>query len=301
MKTYSVCLLLGLCYLQTRADTVASNASVNHSTASGADFLRDKSRSVGASLRLTAYDLPKSVLYYLPSLPGRRAINQTRPQRNKYVCQQQFHQGRVTSCITFDTFLLTCRYPQGWRLLFCPAVVSLSPHRWCVPSYIVYRYHQYTVLAHACLRKSGACRLVYDGHGHFQAYDDTGPEEYDFYDYDEAHPPPGCTLGAGSGFLENNVPSGVAWEDVPKAKAAFGINEQALQYCNASASNGCTSLAVLPYICAAVPATFATSSGKLLALFPMAALLLGIALLVAAAVVLLIVLASGLLRSLRRQ
>lgn len=149
--------------------------------------------------------------------------------------------------------------------------------------------------------RSGACRLVYDGHGHFQAYDDTGPEEYDFYDYDEDHPPPGCTLGVWSGFLEHNVPSGVTWEDVPKAKAAFGISEQALQYCNASASNGCTSLAVLPYTCAAVPATVATSSGRLLAIFPMAALVVGAALLIAAAVVLVLVLASGLLRLLRRQ
>ena len=142
---------------------------------------------------------------------------------------------------------------------------------------------------------------MYDGQGHFQAYDDTGPEDYDFYDYDEAYPPPGCTLGVRSGFLENNVPSSVAWEDVPKAKAAFGISEQALQYCNASASSGCTSLAVLPYVCAAVPAMVATSSGRLLAMFPMAAIIVGLALLVVAAIVLVLALASGLLRSLRRQ
>ena len=142
---------------------------------------------------------------------------------------------------------------------------------------------------------------MYDWHGHFQAYDDTGPEEYDFYDYDEAHPPPGCTLGVRSGFLENSVPNGVTWEDVPKNKAAFGISEQALQYCNASTSDGCTTLAVLPYVCAAVPAMVATSNGSLLAMFPVAAIVLGLALLVAAAVVLVAVLASSLLKLLRSQ
>ena len=60
---------------------------------SGADFLRDSSRSI--SLRLTAYDLPETVLYYLPSLPGRRAINQTRPQRNTYLPSVLCHQWPV--------------------------------------------------------------------------------------------------------------------------------------------------------------------------------------------------------------
>ena len=145
------------------------------------------------------------------------------------------------------------------------------------------------------------CRLVYDGLGHFQAYDDTGPEEYDFYDYDEAYPPPGCTMGVEAAFLGNNVPRGVTWEDVPKSKAAFGINEQALQYCNASTSNGCKALAVLPFVCRGLPATFSTSSGSLLTIFPAAAIVIGVVLLLAAAVVPLIALATGLLRMVWRQ
>ena len=126
----------------------------------------------------------------------------------------------------------------------------------------------------ACMH---ACRLVYDERGHFQAQDEGPADPYDFYDYDDGEAPPGCTLGSQSSFLLSNVPSNETWSTVAVNKAAFTISQQALPYCAAPYSAGGTqALALLPYVCTAVPARVATSSGSFFALFPVAAVIVGL-------------------------
>lgn len=64
-------------------------------------------RSVAeAPVRLTKYNLPDSVLYSLPQLSQGRPANRSR--------------------------VLYRPYPPGYKLLFLPALVSLSAHRWYV-------------------------------------------------------------------------------------------------------------------------------------------------------------------------
>ena len=152
---------------------------------------------------------------------------------------------------------------------FNPAVVSLSAHRW----------------------------LVYDDKGHFQCTDESTAEDYDLYDYGEDEsPPPGCTFGSRPSFLLNNVPASATWSDVAVNKAAFGISEQALPLCNtASAGGSCQALAVLPYVCTAVLARVATSSGSFSAVIPVPAVAVGL-LFVALALASLVLLAGSVLR-----
>ena len=125
-----------------------------------------------------------------------------------------------------------------------------------------------------------ACRLVYDEQGHFQSLDEALADPYDFYDYEDGVLPPGCTLGSQSSLMLSNVPSNATWRTVEVNKAAFTISQQALPYFAAPyPADAAQALALLPYVCTAVPARVATSSGSIFAVFPIAAVIVGLMLL----------------------
>ena len=95
------CFLYSVLVLQAAGDTEKVDAGADNSR-----YLDSASSNTGVPLRLTAYDLPASTVYYLPAgHPGRiKAVNQTRPLANGY--------------------------PAGWKILFHPAALSGSNKRW---------------------------------------------------------------------------------------------------------------------------------------------------------------------------
>ena len=148
-----------------------------------------------------------------------------------------------------------------------------------------------------------ACRLVYDERGRFQSLDEAPAEDYDFYDYEDAQPlPQGCTQGSSTSFLLNTIPSSATWGDVAVNKAAFTVNQQALPYCSATvATDGAQALALLPYVCTAVPARVATSSGGVFAMFPVAAVIVGLLILGTAVASIVLLLGSAVWRRAARE
>ncbi len=144
------------------------------------------------------------------------------------------------------------------------------------------------------------CRLVYDERGHFQSLDEGLADPYDLYDYDydeDAKLPPGCVPGSQASFLLNNVPGNATWGDVAVNKAAFTISQQALPLCSArTVGNGTQAVALLPYVCTAVPARVATSSGELFSILPVPVVIVGLAIVGTAAAAAILVLVSALCR-----
>ena len=80
----STAIFLALCCLQASAVSSEASSGVGDlgSGTSGREALRQFTQSASTSLRLTAYDLPGSVLYYLPSSTGEkhRQPNSALPQ-----------------------------------------------------------------------------------------------------------------------------------------------------------------------------------------------------------------------------
>ena len=119
-----------------------------------------------------------------------------------------------------------------------------------------------------------AARLAYDEHGRFNNYD-TSDEDFDYYDYSSEDPPPGCSRDITPEFVMNSLPSNAPAKNVTMNKSAFWPNS----YYNAvtASVSGSGDVSLLPYICAPVAVRVAKSNGPVITLLPLAAIILGCA------------------------
>lgn len=121
-------------------------------------------------------------------------------------------------------------------------------------------------------------RLGYDNRGHFSNFDITSDEEMDYYDY-SIDEPPGCSRAITPNFVLNSLPSNAPAKNVTVNKSAFWPNayySSIFGSINGSAS-GNGGLTVLPYICTPVATRVARSQGSVISLFPLAAIVVGCA------------------------
>jgi len=109
MSRSSLLLVLCLLWTGTATDSKFETSQSLGDQGSGVAEIRrslaQSSNKNGASILLTSYSVPQSILYYLTSQgPGKKTVNKTRP--------------------------LAHAFPVGWQLLFLPSVVSGSSYRW---------------------------------------------------------------------------------------------------------------------------------------------------------------------------